>query len=337
MRVRIRVDASERVGGGHVGRCLALAEALAGRGAEVRFLTRADAELGRGMIAAAGFGTNLLETGEDAGADADASRAASDGADWIVVDHYGFDALWHHRVLDDNGKKRILVIDDLADRPLACDLLVDYGRPDEDGGAYRDLLQRDCRMLLGPRYALLRREFRSVTKGCRSGNKARVLVFFGAVDRGGRVETVLDSLKTAGLMETAEVHVIVTAANPRREAIRSRSDIVVHENVADMAQLLAGLDIAVGAGGVSLWERCAVGLPGVAVAVNENQAPGIRAAVDAAAARRLSVEELGEAETLAPLVSGLLADTAGREEMAAAARRLVDGRGAERVAEAMAA
>ena len=47
-------------------------------------------------------------------------------------------------------------------------------------------------MLLGPRYALLRREFRSVTKGCRSGNKARVLVFFGAVDRGGRVETVLD-------------------------------------------------------------------------------------------------------------------------------------------------
>ena len=337
MRVRIRADASERVGGGHVGRCLALAEVLADRGADVRFLTRADAELGHRMIAAAGFGTDLLDTGDDARADADASRAGSAGADWVVVDHYRLDALWHNRVLDNGGAKRILVIDDLADRPLSCDLLVDYGRPDNGDGAYRGVLQRDCRMLLGPRYALLRREFRSPAAKCRPGERARVLVFFGAVDRNGLTETVLDSLKCAGIAEAAEIHVIVTAANPRREAIRSRADIVVHENVADMAQLMAGMDIAVGAGGVSLWERCAVGLPGIAVAVNENQAPGIRTAADAGAARHVDVAELGRAETFGALVSGLLADAAQREEMAAAARRLVDGHGAERVADAMAA
>ncbi|OFX08803.1 MAG: UDP-2,4-diacetamido-2,4,6-trideoxy-beta-L-altropyranose hydrolase [Alphaproteobacteria bacterium RIFOXYD12_FULL_60_8] len=315
MKVIIRADGSERVGLGHVGRCLALAESLRKRGAEVSFLCDAEARLGIGMINRAGLTVHTNES-------------AIVGADWLVVDHYGLDAAWEEKSRD---RARVLVIDDLADRPHSCDLLLDPGRAPRQMGAYDHLLPTGLPRLAGPRFALLRREFRSVRKRHAPHVPPRVLVFFGSVDRGGLTEQTVDALQ--GLKDVIEIHAVVTSANPRQTEIAARDDVIVHEEVNDMAELLSSMDLAVGAGGVALWERCCVGLPSVVMATNDNQRPALALAEAAGAVKVINLMELKN--TLPSLLAPLLDDQQERQDMIRASQNLVDGRGADRVAALM--
>ena len=76
--------------------------------------------------------------------------------DWLVVDHYALDGRWEKAMR--THTRRIMVIDDLADRPHACDLLLDqtFGRQMED---YIPLVPEACTLLCGSQFALLRPEF----------------------------------------------------------------------------------------------------------------------------------------------------------------------------------
>lgn len=305
MKVVMRADASVAVGTGHVMRCLALADALRDQGAEVLFICR---ELPGNLcdfIAGTGFPVYRLPAGDRFVAEEDARRSAlliAGKPEWLVVDHYGIGATWE-RIMRPRVM-RIMVIDDLADRPHDCDLLLDQNLFEEMEGRYRPLVPAACRLLLGPRYALLRREFVTARAALRRryGTVRRLLVFFGGSDPTGETEKALQALARLDLPEVA-IDVVVGGANPRAADIerrcRSLSRVTFLHQVSNMAQLMALADLALGAGGSATWERCFLGLPALIIVVAENQARPARDAERAGLAMLLGESREVTAESLA--------------------------------------
>lgn len=325
--VALRCEASPAIGGGHAMRCLALADALATRGWTPCFVTRDES-------AATVPGLARYPRVEPSAQDG-LSRAAPAGLRLAVVDGYGFDRSVETPLR--RSARRLAVIDDLADRPHDCDVLIDQ-TPGRTADNYRDLVPADCRLLLGAAYAILRPDFARLRPAARARRARdpvrRILLSFGASDPKGLGQGVAEALlawpdgptidlvpDTAGL-DAARA---LAAENPGRVAVHYRTD--------DMAGLMARADLAAGAAGTTSWERCALGLPAVAIVTADNQR--LIAARLAAAGTVDLVPEDAPPAVLADRLRRLAADTPRRIAMAEAAAALVDARGVERVVEAL--
>lgn len=217
-------------------------------------------------------------------------------ADWLVVDHYGLDAAWEKRAR--RIAARILAVDDIADRPHACDLLLDQNLNRSPERRYQSLVPEHCQLLMGPRYALLRDEFAAAASEIRprSGYVRRILIFFGGTDPSGET---LKSCRTAAAVipDDMTVDVVVGAVNPRREDIARYCEtdprFRYHCQVSNMAELIRDADLAIGASGTTAWERTFLGLPTIAIAIAENQVDGSEALAASGAIRYL-----GERDTV---------------------------------------
>lgn len=335
--VVLRADASPEIGGGHVVRCLALADHLRGQGRRCLFAVRAPTLAT--VLALEHSGHPVVELRGDVRDEArELETRVAESADWLVVDHYERDAAFERAA--GAWTRRVLAVDDARGRAHDCEVLLDQtlGRAAED---YRERVPEGCRLLLGPQYALLRAQFCAARPGAlarrrRTARLERILVSFGATDRRGLALTALEGIRMAGLRVVVDV--VLGRSSPQRAAVheaaaRSPLQVAVHEDVSDMAALMACADLAVGAAGSTAWERCCLGLPSV-LAVDADNQRDIAAALEAAGA----AVDFGSAEALsAQAVARALASLAGDGErlasMSAAAAAVCDGRGAQRVAE----
>ena len=351
MRVAVRVDAGPLVGGGHAMRCLTLSDALADQGAQVTFVTAAMPEPLEARIAAAGHavrridpvpgvdrsGPNWHEPPLDAAAqvlDAQACRDTCGSVEWTIVDHYLLDRNWHSKARE--FADQLLVIDDLANRPHDCDVLVDEtgGRTPRD---YDGLLPEGAVVLAGAPYALLRPEFArerpaALKRRSLRNTAERLLVSLGTTDPGAIAATIVDAALAAAPRCAVDVVVAHGAQSlPRlHEIAGARPGIAIHVDSDRMAELMRNADLAIGAAGTTSWERCCVGLPAIALVLAENQRPNADALERAGAAIRIEgVDEIGPA--LARIVDNL----EQLQRMSDAAFQLTDGLGACRVTEAM--
>ena len=236
MKIAFRVDASSQIGTGHFMRCLTLADALKQRDAQIRFISRHLPEHLRDMLAAKALqfmplNSSSIESisddlaqshwlGTSQHVDAqDTIQALSDQTwDWLVVDHYALDARWES-VLRQTAKKT-LVIDDIADRQHDCDVLLDQNFYADMQTRYTGKVPEHCQLLLGPRYALLREEFRQLREQItpRTGPVKRVLVFFGGVDADNYTARAIKALANIGSHDL-KVDVVLGAQHPHREQI----------------------------------------------------------------------------------------------------------------------
>lgn len=320
-KVAFRVDASLQIGTGHVMRCMTLAEMLKQRGAHIRFISRHMPEHLQQQLQSNGYELHMLPLEESA----DQSRLAhaawlgttqkidvqasvevlSDTHwDWLVVDHYALDAEWESRLREVAGK--ILAIDDLADRQHDCDMLLDQNYYADMHSRYSGKVPEYCRLLLGPRYALLREEFRDSRKELRSCREhvERILVCFGGMDAANYTSKAIAAL--APIISKVHVDVVIGAKHPAREFIRAeclRLGFECHVQTTQMAQLMAQADLAIGAGGITTWERCCLGLPSITIAVAENQKAQLR---DAAVAGLLYMPDANEEGSLVGMDHHLL-------------------------------
>lgn len=357
MKVAFRVDASDRIGTGHHMRCMTLAESLRERGARILFICRAHQGHLVGLLRQAGLPVSVLaappghETpaGEDSYAGWLGSTQAEDAAqtivalggekpDWLVVDHYALDAEWEQSMRPHVGK--LMAIDDLANRRHDCDLLCDQNYSLQGERRYAGLVPAGCKLLVGPRYALLRPEYVQyrATSRPRDGEVRKVLVFFGGSDLRNMTGAALASLSTPELKHL-DLDVVVGANNPHRKVLEElaagRPRTTLHGPRPHLADLMAAADLAVGAGGATTWERMCLGLPSVVVAIADNQ----RAACEALAHAKL-VEYMGSASDLSAgrLSQALraLIEQPGRLAGLSLQNQLaVDGLGARRLAEAL--
>lgn len=360
VRVAVRADASRRIGLGHLKRCLALAQALRAQGAEVAFITRASDVDGAGLVSAAGF-TLLpmprLGYGAEEQDDAPPPLAAllarrwdHDAADstcamhaWqpqvVVVDHYGIDARWHCAVRSATGA-RIAVIDDLADRPLAADLLIDHNPSPDHAAKYRAVLRYAAPVCGGPAHALLDAAF-SAQAPCRVEPVLRSIgIFMGGTDPDNFSAFAVRACREfAGW--TGPIQIATTSAHPALAMLRTlqvsdpQLDIVVDQ--PNLAAFHAAHGLQIGAGGGAMWERCRLGTPTIALITAENQRQSIP--LVAASGAVVELDAMGQGESLCrelgTLVRRLVDSHAERQTLHERALALVDGHGAERVATAV--
>lgn len=334
MKVAFRVDASLDIGTGHVMRCLTLASALRARGSECRFVCLELPGEMSARIAALGFPVSLLTE------EAVATTFAAQSWDWLVVDHYGLDARWESAMRP--LARRILAIDDLADRVHDADMLLDQS-PGRIESQYGALLPPDSRRLIGPRFALLRPQFAAARQSSLARRKAprlsRILLTMGGIDQPNATGRVLSALAGGRVGADTEVTVVMGGQAPALEQVRTLAASMpfacnVRADVVDMAGLMAASDLAIGAGGGTALERCCLGLPTIAVVLAENQRAGTRAlAMHGAVA---IIESVAAIDTiLLPSLDALRSEgTLGAMSLAAAG--VCDGLGTARVVSAMA-
>ena len=333
-------------------RCLTLADAIRRRDGIIRFISRhmpdhllrLVTQHGHEFVALEGqngCATSELPYSEWLGtteaADAEATRQALRGESWdlLVVDHYALSARWETALRD--VAKRILVIDDLAEHPHDCDLLLDQNDLSADR-CPDGKLPAHCRLLLGPKYALLREEFQQLHEQveARSGNVRRMLIFMGGMDTGNHTAQAIEALDGAAVPDL-EVDVVIGKQHPHREQIESACAIRgyrCHVQTSGMAQLIAAADLAIGSGGSAAWERCCLGLPALTLCVADNQERLIESAAmnGLLYAARLKGNAV---TTLAHHLQALLDNPIILQSMSRNGLRTVDGRGTERVLRAL--
>ncbi len=356
MNVAIRCDASYEIGTGHVMRCLTLANQLRGMGGEVTFISREHAGNINDVIEKHGFSVHRLpfidtHSGKDfeseyarwlaVSSEKDIHdtvawlREQKSSIDLLVVDHYALDAEWE--IAARPFVSRIMVIDDLADRRHDCDLLLDQNRLAPSDNCYDGLVPAHCRNLIGPGYALLRPEFvRMRPESEQARDSRRLFLFFGGSDPTDETSKALRALTMLTDYElTADV--VIGQTNPHRAAVEKRCrqipGMAYHSQVDNMAELMVRAGLGLGAGGVTTYERCCLGLPTLITAIAKNQIAIGEGADEQGVARYLGKSSDVTAEMIAEAMAPFLKGATIGVQMAAKARALVDGHGAQRVAE----
>ncbi|WP_025111954.1 UDP-2,4-diacetamido-2,4,6-trideoxy-beta-L-altropyranose hydrolase [Pseudomonas sp. H1h] len=349
MRVLIRADASPTIGSGHIARCLTLARVLRKQGSQVAFACRRLPGHRLDALHAEGFETFALPErypAEDPQqaiesmlpwqADIDALASLLEGHagfDWIIADHYGLDHHWQTAAR--RWAPRIAAVDDLATRQYSVDLLLNQNLSGLSEN-YAPLLPEGCRTLLGPRYAMLREEF--VCPAIEIKPKARrVLVNFGGFD--AAMQTHHAMLALQGFTDL-EVDFVAGADNPAWAQMQALAETRplwrLHSFVSDFQQRMSAADLFIGAGGGTSWERAALGLPTLCIAVSNNQQANGEAMAAAGAHVFLGAREQVSVEQLRDAIGFVVDNVYLRQSLAERSRQLVDGRGALRVAAALA-
>lgn len=355
MRVALRTDASSQIGSGHVIRCLTLADALRQHGAECQFACREQEGHLMDHIRSSGYEVHPLVIpsenssftselahahwlGVDWQTDAEETRQAlgSHALDWLIVDHYALDHRWESVLR--SSCKRIMVIDDLADRRHDCDFLLDQNFG-SSALRYRCLVPTGCTQCHGPEYALLKPVYaqRRAEQSVRIGKIEHVLIYFGGgADPMNLTGMALHAFQAPELNEV-DIDIVVGSGYAHKAELEAaainRGKTFINTQLPDLSELMAKADLAIGAGGATTWERCCLGLPTVVISTANNQLPACQAL-----AAEDAIEYLGHLnnitiETLTEAILHLLRVPEKLELYSQNCCRLVDGRGIEKVVE----
>jgi RimJ/RimL family protein N-acetyltransferase len=243
--------------------------------------------------------------------------------DWLLVDSYQLGTAWQRAARA--GGARVAAFDDLADRPLDADLVINAAAVLRQ----YDSLAPGARILDGLRHAITGDPLRPPAAG-----PGTLLLSFGAADPTNQTEAVLRALAVcvaAGqvAVPTTLIQLGIGAAFRDRVA-RLVATLRWSAFAPDGPTSPGSPKLAIGAAGVSLLERMRAGIPSVVLVAAPNQRALAEAAVHAGAA-------VGAATPKAAceLALALLSDPATLERMSLAGKDAVDGRGAARVAREM--
>ncbi|MDZ7268730.1 MAG: UDP-2,4-diacetamido-2,4,6-trideoxy-beta-L-altropyranose hydrolase [candidate division KSB1 bacterium] len=325
-----RTDGSHTLGVGHVYRCLALAEALHRRGCQACFAVTVTPAAIQALIRQHGHQVEVLAGGAP---ELTQLAALSErlGTRLICVDSYAADAAYF-RALQAAGW-RTVCIDDFAGFPIAAGMVINHN-------AYAAELRYDvpagARLRLGPRYALLRRQFRETRLAALPpATPPYVLVLIGGSDPQQWSLRLARSLLAA---LPAAVHLVVVAG-PATTSLpelqhwsRAHPRLRVLHRPPDLPAVMAGASLAISGAGVTTYELACLGVPSLLLIVADNQRQNAAALGRLGIAQVLGWHEDLQAEEIAARAAVLLENGSERQELAARGRRLVDGAGAERVA-----
>jgi UDP-2,4-diacetamido-2,4,6-trideoxy-beta-L-altropyranose hydrolase len=296
MKILIRTDSSQKIGTGHLIRCLTLADVLKAKDCEVHFVCRALNGNMNYLVEEHGYNLYLLPAParEFVSQSDDIAHAPwlevqwqqdqkeishilqniTGQIGWLIMDSYALDYRWENTLR--SCVKKIMVIDDLADRKHDCDLLLDQNYFMQPGKRYQNLVPAACKMALGPQYSLLREEFRFAKRFCqlRSPELNRILIYFGGNDPDNLTGLVLEAL-TLPELNYITLDVVAGPNNTHLQVLKTlakkRGQTRVHVQPKAFVELLLRVDLFIGAGGTTTWERLCLNLPGIVITNALNQ------------------------------------------------------------------
>lgn len=245
--------------------------------------------------------------------------------DCLIIDYYAIDLNWEG-FLEDKVKK-IVAIDDLADRPHQCSILIDQNSSYEED-RYNELVPKSCVKLLGTSYALLRPEFCSAKKQLarRDGKINRILVSFDGTDP---TNETLKTLKALSNQHFSSLHidVVVGETNKNKDVIQQlcqeTPNTFFHYQIDYMAELMRRADFLIGVGGSFTWERCYLGLPTLAIVTAENQMEITKLLHDKGATSCLGVSAKVSPKMIEHSISTMLSNPSKVKEMSKKALNLM--------------
>ncbi len=245
--------------------------------------------------------------------------------DWLVIDSY---QATEEYIRSQSRAARVLVVDDLcALAAYDCDMIVNPAM-----AASEMLYDRKstAKVLLGADYALIRAEFRTAGIAVRSGS--RLSIMFGGSDPTGLTGRCAEILHEA--VPVSQIRLIVGPANVYTDGLMTLAQKLERLEVCvspeSVAQALSGSDLVITAAGGTVGEVASMGLPALVLVVYDNQAAALRGCPYPVIDSRG-----GLPADLGGRIRALMADPAERQRLAETAHRSVDGKGSQRILEAM--
>jgi UDP-2,4-diacetamido-2,4,6-trideoxy-beta-L-altropyranose hydrolase len=358
MKIFFRVDSSLKIGAGHIMRCLTLADEFKKRGAHITFLSWPLSGNLINNIKSHGFKVIILSDEaytvsgrEKQNLDQDLSKITQEEdarqtlkvlenqdskVDWLVVDHYSLDARWEKIV--SSGTKRIMVIDDLANRPHSCDAILDMTlkRSSLD---YLSHISANCTQLLGSDYILLRPQFKKMRSKSLSKRNSRdpvnkILICLGGMDDENVTLRILNIIETTRLPITIDIVLLSNA--PHLEEVQSRAKSMtfpanVHVDAINMGEIITSTDWGIVAGGMTSLECCCLGLPTSIINTAYNQISISERLDEMKAAHLMGYHNLISDEYIAEELIKILQDGKNKIALSLSASKVCDGEGAGRV------
>lgn len=300
--VVIRVDSGECIGSGHVRRCLSLAVFLKQNGFSSVFICRDISGAITHIIEQAGFKLVLLPKNErfafsvfnaafsatdfdDMALDAEESVAAFEGqypgktVVWVVTDHMLIRKPWQSRFVEKMNCK-VLAIDGQANAVHQANVLLDPQIPESPTEKWAGLLPDTCELYSGPYYLPLSQSFELARKkaSIRSSAIKTILVCFGGTDIQNLIYRTAQTLLNLAGQVLPFIDTIDIVVPSHLSSLKKLEQLVapdhrchIHVGLNDLSPLMLSADLAIGGGGIMLWERCLLGLPAIVVPLAENQ------------------------------------------------------------------
>ncbi len=345
----IRADANEVIGTGHIMRCLAVAVELRKNLEEVVFIV-AD-QYGQGIVESYGFKTLCLHSQWD-NLEMELGiilpLVKENHVRGILVDSYYVTENYLAKL---HQCTRLIYIDDVNAFIYPVDLLVNYNIYAEKIDYFKRYMdaELDTGFLLGCSYVPLRYEFCNIKSKSisriyqqeKTGDKnIKILVTSGGADVCNITGSLLEKLKDMDWFSKTEFHVILGRFHQHKRELYEKwikcPNVCLHENIKYMSEYMSMCDVAVTAGGSTVYELCACGLPSVIYTIADNQL-GIAREFDA----RGLVPWCGDAryntdvciEHIIYNLENLLRDYEFLKKKSIELQMLVDGYGAARIAE----
>lgn len=332
----IRCDANSEIGMGHIMRCLSVADALEQLGEQVCFVL---ADTGAEVLLA-GRGKSFFVLHSDyKNMEAELSvllpRLQEEKPSMLLIDSYKVTPSYLKQIKE---YVRTAYMDDLFLFPYEVDLLINYN-------IYGDMLPydqsgqlNDTQLLLGTTYAPLRSEFTNVTYQIRD-QVENVLITTGGSDKYNLAGLILAAAMKEEALAFVKFHVVSGAFNPHISYLEKlgneNPNICIHKNVTHMADLMKLCDVAITAGGSTMYELCAVGVPILCFSFVDNQEQIVNTFVSRKVVPfggdYLKQGDLLPMEIISQLIL-LMGDKKGREAYSRREKSLVDGQGAMRIA-----
>ena len=333
----IRVDSSTKIGYGHFMRCMALADTLQ-KNFEINFITRSLEGSLISDIQKKGFGifrfysnSEKINEKNDAQKTISLIKKHSGSKNILIVDNYQLSKKWETDVKPFVHK--LIVIDDLSNRSHNCDLLIDQNLHTKVNGLYKGLIPSNCVKLIGPKFSMIRKEFRMMRKSVkpRTFPIKKILVSFGGSDIENQTLVALNSIKK--MNGKINVDVVVGKANKCKKTLKifcnKNKHFTYHEQIDNIADLMLSSDLSIGSSGSTTWERCCLGLPAI-VSISSNDQRDIANSLS----RKKCIINLGDVKKLKEssyinVITNLKKNDL--RNMSKNSMSLVDGNGTQRI------
>jgi UDP-2,4-diacetamido-2,4,6-trideoxy-beta-L-altropyranose hydrolase len=324
---------------GHVMRCFALAQAWQDAGGIALFFMARPSSATLQRLADEKI--RVIEISSDPGSRDDAAElighAQARSAQWIAIDGYHFDAAYQ-RQMKAAGQK-VLFIDDMGKAGPYCADIVLNQNLHANANMY-SRREKYTQLLLGAPYILLRRNFTARPRKDRTARSVhRLLISMGGSDPGNLTAKILQALRMLDLPDWEAV-AIIGKDNEFRQSLNgtileNRLPVKLLENPPDVAEVMDWSDLAISAGGTTIWELGFMGVPTLAITRGEQERMLMSAATDRQIAIDLGMSQSIDETQIRKAVESLAHDTDHRLRMSKAGPALIDGKGRSRVVNAM--
>lgn len=336
--ILIRADGSPKTGSGHVMRCMTIAEQLNDR-EQICFVTASEESVS--LIEDRGFKVEVLKGcyTENRIEEIDELRQIiiNKKAKLLLVDSYLVTEEYFEGLKD---IVKLAYLDDIGEKLYPADVIINYNVFATESDYLQKYSVQATECLIGPSYIPIRGEFTQEKYEVRKEFRD-VLLLTGGGDYYNLSEKFMDTFGQREELRHINFHLVCGYYNNQKEILRKKAEqynnFYLYENVQDIWKLMRQCDCAVTAGGTTVYELCAVGVPIIGYAFADNQHP----VMDYLNQNKLAVycgDYRDKGEILFEKLTKTLLDYTEyelRKNMSNSIKNLVDGKGAKRIADAL--